>query len=144
AAAGAAGGRDVRAGRGSGMSESPSRRLGRILHVRETEARAQCRRTGEAQRRLEDAAARLAELEDWRRHYAAARRQPRDIATAHWHDYQRFLERIDEAIAAQARLVGERRRELEEERQRWLATRQRAESLERVVTRRSAEERREE
>ncbi|HLT90956.1 MAG TPA: flagellar export protein FliJ [Woeseiaceae bacterium] len=110
-----------------------SARLRRVLRLRETEEKAQCRRMGEAQRRLDDAAARLEELREWRRRYAEGRDLPRQVPSSHLQDYQRFLERLDEAIRAQARLVEDGRRQRDSQRQRWLATRRRSESLERVV-----------
>ncbi len=110
-------------------------RLQRVFRLSETEEQAECRNLGAAQRRLDEETAKLEELKAYRRSYGDPRNRPPTIGSLQWQDYQRFLDRLDEAIAVQARVVqdGCSRRNLH--RRRWLAKRRQAESLERVVTR---------
>jgi flagellar FliJ protein len=110
-----------------------SDRLLRVQRLRETEEQAERRRMGQAQRQLDAAAARLEELRAWRKSYAEQRGQLRELSGSHWQDYQRFLDRLDEAIAAQQRIVADGQRQRDALRRRWLASRRRSESLERVV-----------
>lgn len=117
-----------------------SERMQRVLRLRETEEQAECRRMGDAQRRLDDAAARLAELRGWRASYAEQRGRLGRLPGSHWQDYQRFLDRLDEAIEIQAQAVADGQRQRDVLRRRWLDSRRRAESLERVVTRYRDEE----
>jgi len=55
------------------------------------------------------------------------------VSSAHWQDYQDFLRRLDTAVNAQQQIVRDCERNLEIHRQRWMAKRQRLQSLERVL-----------
>lgn len=120
-----------------------SERLHRVFRLSETEEKAEGRRMGEAQRRLDAAVAQLDELIAWRKSYAERRDQPQQLTSSHWQDYQRFLDRLDEAIEVQSGIVADGRRQCDAQRRRWLVTRQRSDSLERVVAHCRDDERRE-
>jgi flagellar FliJ protein len=112
-----------------------SDRLGRVKRLADCEERNHCRAMGNAQRTLESQLERLEELQNYRRDYSG--RQPRggSISSTQWADYQNFLYRLDEAVAAQSQLVMDGRQSRDAHRQRWMVKRQKVESLQRVVER---------
>ncbi len=110
-------------------------RLQRVFRLSEAEELAACRNVARAQERLDEELARLEELKAYRLGYGDARTRPQAIGSLQWQDYQRFLERLDEAIAVQSRVVQDGRSRRDLYRRRWLAKRRQADSLERVMTR---------
>jgi flagellar export protein FliJ len=57
------------------------------------------------------------------------------MSSAHLKDYHDFLHRLDTAVKAQQQLVRDSEKNLEAHRKRWIAKRQRLESLQRVLDR---------
>lgn len=57
------------------------------------------------------------------------------MSSAHLKDYHDFLHRLDTAVKAQQQLVRDCEQNLETHRKRWIAKRQRLESLRRVLDR---------
>ena len=125
-----------------------SDRIKAIRSVAEHEEREHSKRFGAAQQNLASAMQKLAELDAYRREYRASTVVKSGAPAAAWQEHNRFLQRLDQAVAAQQAIVrdGEARRE--KHRQQWMVKRQRLESLSRAVdrfcnTERIAEERRE-
>ena len=95
-----------------------------------------------AQKQLSAEANRLQELKSFRQSYAEEHRLPGEISALRWHDYQRFLQRLDNAVVEQKRKLLSEERNLDAHRKKWMVKRQRVESLERIVDRhRQSEER---
>ena len=89
---------------------------------------------GQAQQELEKNLNRLDELTRYRRDYAG--KQPAgSVSAVRWHDYQAFLARLDQAIGVQRELILDAEQNVEAHRRRWIAKRQRRESLQRVLDR---------
>ena len=96
--------------------------------------------TGRSRQRLQEQVARLGELNAYRQSYASRSRSLQDVNSAHWKDYQGFLQRLDQAVQSQQQLVRDSEQDLEIHRRRWLAKRQRLDSLQRVLDRYQVEE----
>ena len=118
-----------------------SRKIGKIASIAAAAERRLGELTGRARKLLEEPLDRLGELNAFR-HDDVKKSQARStLNSAHWQDYQKFLHRLDGALKAQQQIVRESERTLETHRQRWIAERQRLESLERVIEKCEAEER---
>jgi len=96
--------------------------------------------TGRSRQQLQEQLARLGELNAYRQSYASHSRSLDDVNSAHWKDYQSFLQRLDRAVQSQQQLVRDSEQDLEIHRRRWLAKRQRLDSLQRVLERYQADE----
>lgn len=96
--------------------------------------------TGRSRQQLQEYVARLGELNAYRQSYSSRSRSLQNVSSAHWKDYQGFLQRLDQAVLSQQQLVHNAEQNLEVHRRRWLAKRQRLESLQRVLDRYLAEE----
>ena len=118
-----------------------SRKIGKIASIAAAEERRLGELTGRSRKRLEEQLDRLGELNAFRHNYAEKSQARSTLNSAHWQDYQRFLHRLDAALRAQQQIVREGERMLETHRQRWIAARQRLESLERVIEKCETEER---
>jgi flagellar FliJ protein len=112
-----------------------SSRIQKVVSIAGSEERRECMKFGKAQRALDDEIERLAELQDYRHNYANRSLPDSSISAARWQDYQHFLNRLDQAVTAQQQVILDGERNTEAHRRRWLAKRQRQESLERVVDR---------
>lgn len=77
--------------------------------------------------------ARLGELNAYRQGYADLSHSVSNVSSAHWKDYQNFMQRLDQAVKSQQQIVRDSEQNLELHRRRWLAKRQRLESLQRVL-----------
>ena len=119
---------------------SRSRKLAKILSLESAEERRRGIATGKSQRQLDEQMAKLGELNAYRHNYAALSRSTENVSSAHWKDYQSFLQRLDQAVQSQQQIVSDSEQNLEAHRRRWLAKRQRVESLQRVLERYQAEE----
>ena len=113
-------------------------RLVRLAAAEELKAR---RAMGAAVAQLDQASARLDELERYRREYAAARQQRGQVSALLLRDHHAFLERLDRAASGQRQVIREHDHNIEARRQRWIACRRRVQSLEAVLTRLSRTER---
>lgn len=112
-----------------------SARIDKIRAIAASQERSSCRQMGESQRKLDEEIQRLEELKGYRLGYENQKTKPGSSGAAQWTDYQHFLQRLDAAVAAQARLVLDSRQTADLHRQHWLERRQRLESLTRVVER---------
>ncbi len=123
-------------------SSRPKRsvRLKRLVDI----AAADERRAGLAVGKLitehEKQQAQLGELNAYRRAYADKSRGVGGSHSAHWKDYQDFLGRLDTAVHAQQQIVQSAEQGIAAARQRWMAKRQRLESLTKVYERSRQEE----
>ena len=77
----------------------------------------------------------LGELNAYRLAYADKSRGISDSQSAHWKDYQDFLGRLDTAVHAQQQIVRDAEQGIAAARQRWIAKRQRLDSLNKVYER---------
>lgn len=112
-----------------------SSRLQRVVLLAGSEERRESLELGKAQRALDEELNRLAELKDYRRSYAERTLPDGSMSAVRWQDYQHFLNRLDLAVNAQQQLILDGERNIDAHRRRWMAKRQRLESLERVVER---------
>ena len=119
---------------------SRAKKLAKILSLEAAEERREGIATGKSRRQLEEQMAKLGELNAYRHNYAAVSRSMADINSAHWKDYQNFLQRLDQAVRSQQQIVTDSEQNLEAHRRRWLAKRQRLDSLQRVLERYQYEE----
>ncbi len=112
-----------------------SKRMEIVQSVAEHEERQDCRAMGESQRKLEDELGRLEGLKAYRQMYTTKGKLKQGLCALQWQDYHKFLNRVDQAVAAQEQVVrdGESRRDAHKKR--WMIKRQRLESLSRVVER---------
>ncbi|MCH8135162.1 MAG: flagellar FliJ family protein [Proteobacteria bacterium] len=117
-----------------------SERMKIVQSIAEHEEREECRAMGESQKNLQDKIGRLEELNTYRQLYAANGKLKTGLHALQWQDYQKFLKRLDQAVAAQEQVVCEGQTHREVHRKRWMVKRQRLESLSRVVDRYKAEE----
>lgn len=117
------------------MKRKRSERIARIYTLARTEERRVCREMGESQRRLDEEMARLEDLRAYRQSYGGKQPASGSVAAVRWQDYRNFLTRLDQAVEAQDRVVQGGEEQRDAHRRRWMAKRQRLESLERVVDR---------
>ena len=112
-----------------------SERLKIVKSVAEHEEQQECREMGETQRKLENELGRLEELKAYRQTYLPKRKLKDGLRGLEWQDYHRFLNRLDQAVAAQEQVVRDGKSRRKVHRERWAIKRQRLESLSRVVDR---------
>lgn len=110
-----------------------TRKIDKIVSLAAAEERSFGEQAGRSRKYLDEQLERLGELNAFRHNYAGKNPASAGVSAAHWKDYQSFLERLDAAVTAQQQIIREGERNLESHRQRWLAKRQRLESLERVL-----------
>ncbi len=116
------------------MARRPGK-IDKLVSLASAEERQTGQRAGRVQSQLNDQLRRLAELNAYREAYAEKGESSARIHSVHWKDYQNFLYRLDEAVRSQRDIVHDCEQTLESHRQRWMAKRQRLESLQRVQTR---------
>lgn len=90
---------------------------------------------GRSRQHLDAQLERLGELNAFRHNYATRNSASTAMSSAHLKDYHDFLQRLDTAVNAQQQIVRECEQNLEAHRKRWIAKRQRLESLRRVLDR---------
>lgn len=110
-----------------------SRKLDRIVSLASSEERSLRERTGETRKKLDKQRERLGELNAFRQAYASKMPRGAGVSAAHLKDYKHFLKRLDDAVGSQEQIIQDGERSYENARRRWLAKRQRRESLERVL-----------
>ena len=120
--------------------KSRSRKIGKIARLAAAEERRYAQLAGRSRKHLEEQQERLGELNAFRHTYAERSASSSTLNSAHWQDYQRFLKRLDTAVRAQQQIVRDSERMLETHRQRWIAKRQRLDSLQRVLEKYEGEE----
>ncbi len=117
-----------------------SKKIGKVASLAAAEERRLGQLAGRARQQLDEQVDRLGELNAFRHNYAEKKSGKSTLRAAHWQDYQAFLHRLDTAVTAQQQIIRNSERMLETHRKRWIAKRQRAESLERVLEKYQAEE----
>lgn len=110
-----------------------TRKIDKIVSLAAAEERSLGQQAGRSRAHLDEQLERLGELSAFRHNYAGKNPASSGVSAAHWKDYQCFLDRLDAAVSAQQQIIRDGERNLETHRQRWLAKRQRRESLERVL-----------
>lgn len=90
---------------------------------------------GRSRQHLDAQVDRLGELNAFRHDYAKKNSTSTAMSSAHLKDYHDFLHRLDTAVKAQQQVVRDGEQNLETHRKRWIAKRQRLESLRRVLDR---------
>lgn len=117
-----------------------SKRLEKIVALATMEERRECIDMGKSQQELDQALGRLEELTSYRSGYSDAPCVGASYSAFRWHDYQNFLSRLDQAVNAQQGFVLNGEQNVDAHRNRWMAKRQRLDSLERVLERYRAAE----
>jgi len=112
-----------------------SERMKIVESVAEHDEQQECRALGESQRKLDDELGRLEELKAYRQTYVPKRKLKNGLRGLEWQDYHRFLNRLDQAVAAQEQVVRDGKSQRKAHRERWAIKRQRLESLSRVIDR---------
>jgi len=123
-----------KAPRKSDVARRPGK-IDKLVSLASAEERQSGEKTGRAQSQLNDHLRRLAELNAYRQAYADKADSDARVHSVHWKDYQNFLFRLDEAVRSQQEIIHDSERTLESHRRRWMAKRQRLESLQRVQDR---------
>lgn len=117
------------------MRKKRSRRMQPVHDVASAEEKDIARELGRVEQTLQEQKTRLAELRRHREEYAAKSQDTGVLGTTRWRDYRLFLDRLNQAIAAQERIVIDWRRRRDELRGRWQLKRRRLDSLDRIIER---------
>ncbi len=117
------------------MAKKRSRRMQPVQDIASAEEQDLARALADAERTLETQLGRLRELKQHREDYAARSRQPGSLGGSQWRDYRVFLDRLNQAIVAQERIVAGWRTRCDGLRGQWREKRRRVESLDRIVER---------
>lgn len=110
-----------------------TRKIDKIVSLAAAEERSLGQQAGRSRAYLDEQLERLGELNAFRHNYEGKNPASAGVSAAHWKDYQSFLHRLDAAVSAQRQIIRDGERNLETHRRRWLAKRQRLESLEHVL-----------
>lgn len=113
--------------------KSRTRKIGKLTALAASDERRSGELAGRSRQHLDEQLDRLGELNAFRHNYARKGPSTPAASAAHWQDYQAFLHRLDTAVKAQNQIVRDCEKSLAAHRQRWMAKRQRLESLERVL-----------
>jgi len=118
-----------------------TRKISKVRSLAAAEERRFGAEAGRSQRHLDEQLGRLGELNAFRHNYARRSGSTGSgISSAHWKDYQDFLQRLDTAVKAQQQIVRDCEQNVATHRQRWMIKRQKLESLERVLEKYRAED----
>ena len=117
-----------------------SQKISKVVALATSEERKLGAATGASSRKLQEQVSRLGELNAYRHNYAERCKFGENISAAHWKDHQTFLQRLDRAVKSQQQIIRDSEQNLEIHRRRWLAKRQRQQSLQRVLDSYRAEE----
>lgn len=109
-----------------------SHKIDKVLKLAASEERRYAEATGASQRRLDEQLARLGELSAYRHNYSRDASSSRATSAAQLKDYQSFLDRLDQAVAAQRQIIRECEQTLERHRRHWQVKKSRLDSLEKV------------
>lgn len=112
-----------------------SKKISKIVSIAASDERRHGVAAGKSRLDLEAHRARLGELHAYRHDYCATSQTSRSINSAHWQDYQKFLQRLDQAVSSQRQIVRDSEQNLALHRQRWQEKRQRLDSLQKVLER---------
>ena len=116
-------------------------KLVKIVALARADERRSGEMTGRSQARLNIYIDKLGELNAYRHTYAHSTQGSSNIHSAHWKDYQNFLQRLDTAVRSQQQVIRDCEKSVDVHRRQWMAKRQRLESLERVLERYQEEDR---
>ncbi|HNP66244.1 MAG TPA: flagellar export protein FliJ [Woeseiaceae bacterium] len=109
------------------------RKIRKVVSIAASEERRFSEQAGRSQRALNQQLERLKELHAYRRGYNNKAPVSGGMNSAHWKDYQTFIDRLDQATRTQQQVIRECEQNLEMHRRRWMVKRQKLESLERVL-----------
>ena len=112
-----------------------TRKIAKVATLAASEERALGEMAGRCRKHLDEQLDRLGELNAFRHNYARKNAPSTAMSSVHLKDYHDFLHRLDTAVRAQQQIVRESEQNLETHRKRWIAKRQRLESLRRVLDR---------
>lgn len=114
-----------------------SERLGPVQQVLEHSEQARAREFGEAQRRLTEAEAKLAELSSYHGEYLQAYRKRAEDGTSvtTLRDFQAFLARLEQALGQQENVVAQARDAVQNRRSNWQGAARDVKAVESVVDR---------
>ncbi len=112
-----------------------TRKIAKVATLAASEERRLGEIAGRSRQHLDAELDRLGELNAFRHNYAKKNSTSTAMRSAHLKDYHDFLHRLDTAVKAQQQLVRDSEQNLEAHRKRWIAKRQRLESLRRVLDR---------
>ena len=104
----------------------------KIVKLAAAEERRYAEATGAAQQRLNEQVDRLGELSAYRHNYSRDASSSRVTSAAQLKDFQSFLDRLDQAVAAQQQVIRDCEQSLERHRRHWMSKKRRFDSLERV------------
>ncbi len=108
-------------------------KIGKVVSLAAAEERRFGEQAGRSQQKLDQQLAKLGELSSYRQHYANKNPATAGASAAHWKDFHMFLHRLDQAVTSQQHLVKQGEQNLESHRKRWLAKRQKLDSLQRIL-----------
>ncbi len=108
-------------------------KIDKIVSLAAAEERRFGQQTGCSQQGLNEQLEVLGELNAHRHNYAKKNPGARGVSSAHWNDYQNFLQRLDHAVVSQQQIIRDCEQNLEVHRKRWMVKRQKLESLERIL-----------
>lgn len=117
-----------------------SKKINKFVHLAEVEERRSGEMTGQSRARLQSQLDKLGELNAYRHSYTNKSTSGSNLHAVHWKDYQNFLHRLDTARRSQQEIVKDCEHSVDVHRRRWMANRQRLESLGRVMERFQKEE----
>ena len=112
-----------------------TKRLRKVVALAAVEEQQECIGMKKVQRALDQAVGRLDELTAYQKKYESEPLPEGSIGAARWHDYQRFLARLNQAVAQQQQQVNNSEQTLEAHRRRWQQKRKRSGMLEQIMER---------
>ena len=121
-----------------------STRMEPVAEVAGHREQQEAQRLGGCQRQLDEEENKLRQLIAYREEYAGRLNGQQGMDAVLLRDFRVFLERLNQAIDQQRQRVEQARQACERQRLQWLASRSRAQALDKVTARYRAQERREE
>lgn len=110
-----------------------TKKIDKVASLAASEERRFGEQTGRSQQALAEQLERLGELRAYRLNYARQKPAATGVSSVRWQDYQNFLQRLDQAVQSQHQIIRECEQNLDAHRNRWMAKRQKLESLERLL-----------
>lgn len=117
------------------MAKKRSSRMRPVQEIAAAEEQDLSRSLSDAELTLEEQLNRLEQLRQHRDEYAARHRESGTVGGMQWRDYRMFLDRLNQAILSQERIVESWRARRDGLRQQWQLKRQRLESLDKIIDR---------
>ena len=110
-----------------------SGKLQRIVALAKSEEQRVGAELGQSRNSFEEQMQRLGQLNAYRYGYQQRSAKVSHASSAHWKDYQNFMQRMELAVRSQQQVVQDAELNLEQHRQRWMQKRQRLNSLQQVL-----------